>query len=76
MIKEIILSSLAVICSCKTILKECLSLTDATGSKSDQAPNFELYGENSDHMPLYDDSMRVQQVTVCYGNGRGNLKGF
>ena len=51
-------------------------MTDATGSKSDQAPNFELYGENADFMPLYDDSMRVQQVTVCYGNGRGNLKGF
>ena len=76
MIRKILLSQLAAVTLGKTMLRECLSLTDATGSKSNQAPDFGLYGENADFMPLYDESMRVRQVTVCYGNGRGNLKGF
>ena len=27
-------------------------------------------------MPQYNDDLRIRQVTVCYGNGKGNLKGF
>ena len=27
-------------------------------------------------MPAYDSALRISQITVCSGNGRGNLKGF
>ena len=27
-------------------------------------------------MPAYDSALRISQITVCTGNGRGNLKGF
>ena len=58
------------------MLRECLSLTSATGQSANEAPNFELYGRNADFMPQYNEDLRIRQITVCYGNGKGNLKGF
>ena len=55
--------------------RDCLSLTKATGRLSNEEPSFDTEEDFEFYTNLSED-FSVQIIEVCYGNGRGNLKGF
>ena len=75
MFTKVLLCQLAVIAVARNMRRECLSLTKATGRLSNEEPSFDTEEDFEFYTNLSED-FSVQIIEVCYGNGRGNLKGF
>ena len=76
MFKYFSFSSLAVLAACEQLSRQCLSITDATGSASGDPISFSTYGEDAEFMPLYDSGVRISEITVCTETNGGSLKGL
>ena len=72
----LVFTSMLVYAMGETMRRDCLSLTGATGKDAEDPVSWRTYGQGLDFMPEYDAALRISQITVCYGNGRQNLKGF
>ena len=75
MFTKILLCHLAFVAVARNMRRECLSLTKATGRLANEEPNFDTEEDFEFYTNLSED-LSVQIIEVCYGNGRGNLKGF